>query len=46
MLLFKEKNMKNIRLTIQYDGTRYKGWQRQREKNDKITTIQGKIENV
>lgn len=38
--------MKNIRLTIQYDGTRYKGWQRQREKNDNITTIQGKIENV
>ena len=38
--------MKNIRLTIQYDGTRYKGWLRQREKNDNITTIQGKIENV
>lgn len=38
--------MKNIRLTIQYDGTRYKGWQRQREKKDNITTIQGKIENV
>ncbi len=35
--------MKNIRIRVQYDGTRYKGWQRQ------VTTpltIQGKIEKV
>lgn len=34
---------KNIRLVIQYDGTRYKGWQRQQNMD---VTIQGKIENV
>ncbi len=36
--------MNNIKLTIQYDGTRYNGWQKQKEKN--ITTIQGKLEHV
>ncbi|MFT4413283.1 tRNA pseudouridine(38-40) synthase TruA [Fredinandcohnia humi] len=36
--------MKNFKLTIQYDGGRYKGWQRQSGNND--TTVQGKIENV
>lgn len=35
--------MNNYRLTIQYDGGRYKGWQRLGN-DDK--TIQGKIENV
>lgn len=35
--------MKNIKLTIQYDGTRYKGWQRL---GDNQMTIQGKIEDV
>jgi tRNA pseudouridine38-40 synthase len=35
--------MRNIKLVIEYDGTRYKGWQRQAE-ND--LTIQGKIEDV
>lgn len=35
--------MNNYRLTIQYDGARYKGWQRLG--NDE-NTIQGKIENV
>ena len=35
--------MNNYRLKIQYDGTRYHGWQRQREGGD---TIQGRIENV
>lgn len=35
--------MKNYKLTIQYDGTRYKGWQGQ---NSTDLTIQGKIEDV
>src|SRR5690606_27314272 len=39
----KEKVMNNYKLTIQYDGGRYKGWQRLGN-SDK--TIQGKIENV
>lgn len=35
--------MKNYKLLIQYDGGRYKGWQRL---NKGENTIQGKIENV
>ena len=35
--------MLNYKLIIQYDGTRYKGWQKQKNKE---TTIQGKIEGV
>ena len=35
--------MNNYRITIQYDGTRYKGWQGQ---NSTDLTIQGKIEAV
>lgn len=35
--------MSNYRMKIQYDGTRYKGWQRQRSGAD---TIQGRIEAV
>ena len=35
--------MRNIRLAIQYDGTRYKGWQRQKNRDD---TIQSKLEIV
>jgi len=35
--------MKNYKLTIQYDGTRYKGWQTQ---NTTDLTIQGKIEDI
>lgn len=35
--------MKNIRLTIQYDGSRYNGWQRQGNTDN---TIQGKLEHV
>lgn len=35
--------MRNIKLTIEYDGTRYLGWQRLGN-SDK--TIQGKIENI
>ena len=33
----------NYRLTIQYDGTRYNGWQRQ---NNTSSTIQGKLEAI
>ena len=33
----------NYRLDIQYDGTRYEGWQRQKTTGN---TIQGKIEEV
>lgn len=35
--------MNNYRLKIQYDGTRYRGWQRQKNGFD---TIQGRIEQV
>ena len=35
--------MRNIKLTIQYDGSRYRGWQRL---GDSDKTIQGKIEQV
>ena len=34
---------RNIKLTLQYDGTRYRGWQRL---GDSDSTIQGKIETV
>lgn len=30
-------------MIIQYDGTRYKGWQKQ---NENVNTIQGKLENI
>lgn len=35
--------MRNLKMSIEYDGTRYKGWQKQK---DDIPTIQAKIENV
>lgn len=35
--------MKNFKLTLQYDGSRYNGWQRQTKTKN---TIQGKIEQV
>lgn len=35
--------MKNYKITIQYDGSRYRGWQVQ---NSTDMTIQGKIQNV
>lgn len=35
--------MRNIRLKISYEGTRYQGWQRQKGTGN---TIQGKIEDV
>ena len=34
--------MKNFKFLLEYDGSRYSGWQRQPEKN----TIQGKLEHV
>ncbi len=34
--------MKNYRFLIEYDGSRYYGWQRQPDQN----TIQGKLEHV
>lgn len=36
-------NMRNIKLIIEYDGTRYSGWQRQGHNDN---TIQSKIEKV
>lgn len=36
---------RNIRLLIEYDGTRYQGWQRLGGDSN-TTTIQGKIESV
>ncbi len=42
--------MKNIRLIIEYDGTRYNGWQvqhkDQRRKGGKVKTIQGVLEGA
>jgi len=35
--------MKNYKMTVQYDGTRYDGWQRQ---GNTSNTIQGKLENI
>ena len=35
--------MRNIKLILEYDGTRYKGWQKQ---TDDINTLQGKLEDV
>ena len=36
---------RNIRLKIEYDGTRYQGWQKL-GKNANASTIQGKLESV
>ncbi|SHI82558.1 tRNA pseudouridine38-40 synthase [Clostridium cavendishii DSM 21758] len=38
--------MKNIKLTLQYDGTKYNGFQKQNQKGSTAVTIQGKIESV
>ena len=35
--------MKNIKFTLEYEGTRYDGWQRQGNTGN---TIQGKLEAV
>lgn len=34
--------MRNIKLTIEFDGTRYKGWQKQKD----VVTVQGAIEKA
>ena len=41
--MFKGDKMRNIKMTIEYDGGRYLGWQRL---GDSDKTIQGKIENI
>ncbi len=38
--------MRNIRMTIQYDGSRYKGWQKQNIKGTGCINHTGKIEKV
>lgn len=38
--------MRNLMMLIQYDGTKYNGWQKQNQKGSTVSTIQGKIENV
>ncbi len=38
--------MRNLKITIQYDGSRYKGWQKQNQKDSNVSTIQDKIEKV
>ncbi|MGL4773481.1 MAG: tRNA pseudouridine(38-40) synthase TruA [Clostridium sp.] len=38
--------MRNIKLLIQYDGTKYNGWQKQNVKGHKAITIQDKFENI
>lgn len=35
--------MRNIKLTLEFDGARYKGWQKQ---NEKVRTIQGTLEKI
>ena len=39
--------MRNVKLVVQYDGSRYLGWQRQKEEDpESPRTIQGKLEQV
>ena len=39
--------MRNLKLVVQYDGSRYLGWQRQKEEDpERPRTIQGKLEQV
>ena len=35
--------MRNYKITLQYDGTRYDGWQKQ---GNTANTIQGKLEQI
>ena len=35
--------MRNIKIIIEYDGSRYKGWQKQTKD---VNTVQGRIEDV
>ena len=38
--------MRNIRMTIEYDGSKFKGWQKQNQKGSNVSTVQDKIETV
>ena len=39
--------MRNLKIVVQYDGSRYLGWQRQKEEDpERPRTIQGKLEQV
>lgn len=38
--------MRNIKLTLQYDGTNYQGWQKQKQKDREAITIQETLENA
>lgn len=38
--------MRNLKMVIEYDGTRYRGWQKQNQKDSSIPTVQDKIETV
>ncbi len=40
-----QERTRNIKLTLEYDGSRYAGWQKQAGK-ERIVTIQGKLEEV
>ena len=40
-----QEKMRNIKLSIEYDGSRYAGWQKMPGK-DRMVTIQGKLEEV
>lgn len=38
--------MRNIKMCLDYDGSKYKGWQKQNQKGNTVSTIQDKIEKV
>ncbi|MGG5461551.1 tRNA pseudouridine(38-40) synthase TruA [Clostridium sp. B9] len=38
--------MRNIKMCLEYDGSKYKGWQKQNQKGSNVSTIQDKIEKV
>lgn len=38
--------MRNIKIILDYDGSKYKGWQKQNQKGNKVSTIQDKIEKI
>lgn len=38
--------MRNIKIILDYDGSKYKGWQKQNQKGNNVSTIQDKIEKI
>lgn len=38
--------MRNIKMTLDYDGSKYKGWQKQNQKGSNVATVQDKLENI